>query len=90
MISGKKYWSDGTPVAGEQFEYAFDDIGNRRSASRGGDQWGANLRYATYSANNLNQYTSRTVPGAVDVLGSAHASATVTVTNQATYRKGQF
>ena len=27
VISGRKYWSDGTPVAGQQFEYAFDDIG---------------------------------------------------------------
>jgi hypothetical protein len=29
VTSGKKYWSDQTPVAGQQFEYAFDDIGNR-------------------------------------------------------------
>jgi RHS repeat-associated protein len=28
VISGKKYWSDGTPVAGQQFEYAFDADGN--------------------------------------------------------------
>lgn len=28
---GKKYWSDGTPVAGQQFEYGFDDIGNRKN-----------------------------------------------------------
>jgi YD repeat-containing protein len=26
--SGKRYWSDWTPVAGQQFEYGFDDIGN--------------------------------------------------------------
>jgi YD repeat-containing protein len=31
--SGKRYWSDGTPVAGQQFEYAFDDIGNRNSTN---------------------------------------------------------
>ena len=29
--SGRKYWPDQTPVAGQQFEYAFDDIGNRTS-----------------------------------------------------------
>ena len=29
VTSGKKYWSDNTPVAGQQFEYTFDDIGNR-------------------------------------------------------------
>jgi YD repeat-containing protein len=55
VISGKKYWSDGTPVAGQQFEYGHDDIGNRTSAKAGGDQAGGNLRVATYTPNNLNQ-----------------------------------
>jgi YD repeat-containing protein len=36
--SGKKSWPDGTPVAGQQFEYGFDDIGNQKSASAGRDQ----------------------------------------------------
>src|SRR3954462_6992603 len=35
--SGKKHWNDGSFVAGQQFEYGFDDIGNRTSAKRGGD-----------------------------------------------------
>jgi hypothetical protein len=35
VTSGKKYWSDGTPVAGQQFEYEFDDIGNRTSTESG-------------------------------------------------------
>ena len=56
VISGKKYFPDGTPVPGQQFEYAFDDIGNRTSTKAGGDQNGANLRSANYTANNLNQY----------------------------------
>jgi hypothetical protein len=34
VISGKKYWADGTPVAGQQFEYTFDDIGNRLTEKR--------------------------------------------------------
>jgi RHS repeat-associated protein len=58
VTSGKKYWSDGTPVAGQQFDYAFDDIGNRQTTTRDG-------RQATYTPNSLNQYTSRTVPGGV-------------------------
>jgi YD repeat-containing protein len=29
VISGRKYWGDGTEVAGQQFDYAFDTIGNR-------------------------------------------------------------
>ena len=79
VISGKKYWADGTPVAGQQFEYAFDDIGNRKTAASGGDSWGANLRYEDYTANPLNQYTRRTVPGRTDILGAAHSNATVTI-----------
>jgi RHS repeat-associated protein len=90
VTSGKKYWSDGTHVAGQQFGYAFDDIGNRTTTVAGGNEFGADLRFANYTANNLNQYTSRTVPNAVDVIGTADASATVTVNNQATYRKGSY
>ncbi len=79
VISGKKYWSDNSAVAGQQFEYGFDDIGNRKTVKAGGDSAGANLRSANYSANALNQYTARTVPGFVDILGTAHSNATVTV-----------
>src|SRR3989442_10906920 len=57
VTSGKRYWRDGTPVAGQQFEYTFDDIGNRVQTKSGGDNTGANLRTATYGANSLNQYT---------------------------------
>lgn len=37
-------------AAGQQFTYAFDDIGNRQSASRGGDHTRSNLRRANYTA----------------------------------------
>jgi RHS repeat-associated protein len=90
VTSGKRYWPDWTPVAGQQFEYTHDDIGNRTSTKAGGDENGLNLRAATYGANNLNQYTNRTVPGGADVIGVSMASATVTVNNQATYRHGEY
>jgi RHS repeat-associated protein len=48
------------------------------------------LRSATYGANNLNQYTNRTVSGAVDVMGIASAGATVTVNTQAVYRHLEY
>src|SRR5262249_38762479 len=66
LVSGKKYWSDNSLVWGEQTEFNFDNIGNRKYARNGGNQLG-NLRESTYTANSLNQYTQRTVPGAVDV-----------------------
>lgn len=90
MKSGKKYWSDGTPVAGQQFEYGFDDIGNRTSTKAGGDENGANLRPENYQANFLNQYTSRSVTGAVDIVGAALATNTVKVNSQVAYRKGEY
>lgn len=91
--SGKKYFSDGTPVPGQQFEYGFDDVGNRTSTKAGGDSVGssASLRSASYTPNYLNQYSSRTVPDKFDVLGIANASASVTVNSSAAdYRRGEY
>jgi RHS repeat-associated protein len=83
-------WPDQTPVAGQQFEYTFDDIGNRTQTKAGGDQNGANQRPANYGANTLNQYTNRDVPAAFDVVGVGLATNTVTVNSQTTYRKGEY
>ncbi len=90
VVSGKRYWPDATPVAGQQFEYAHDDIGNRTSAKAGGDAGGAGLRVANYAANSLNQYSSRDVPGAVDVMGAALPAETVAVNSQAPYRRQEY
>ena len=90
VISAKRYWADNTPVAGQQFEYTFDDIGNRTQTKAGGDSAGGSLRTATYTANRLNQYSSRVVPGTNDIVGSAASTATVLVNLQSTYRKGEY
>lgn len=76
-FSGKKYWVNGTPVAGQGFEYTFDDIGNPKTTGAGGDQSGSNLRYACYGANSLNQYANRDVPGYVSLVGTANSSSTL-------------
>jgi RHS repeat-associated protein len=95
LNSAKHYWKDGTPVAGQQFGNVFDDIGNRLTNSFGGDTAGQNLRPASYFANNLNQYTNRTVPGYINLLGSANSNATVTLWTNGhlaalTSRKGEY
>lgn len=91
MKSGKRYWSDWTPVAGQQFEYGFDDIGNRTSTKAGGDSAGANLRSASYTNNTLNQITGRDVAGYVSIIGAATATATnVNVNNSLAYRRGEY
>src|SRR5262249_10257307 len=85
FTSGTNCWPDGTPVAGQQFEYAFDNIGNRTSTKSGGNSSGFQLRTATYSPNGLNEYTSREAPGYSDVLGAANTNAAVTLWTDAGY-----
>jgi RHS repeat-associated protein len=77
---------------GQQFEFGHDDIGNRKSASKGGDQNGNNLRTSTYTANNLNHYTARTTPGFAEVVGLANPAGTVTVNGSSAgvYRRGEY
>ncbi len=89
LVTGKKYWSDNSLVYGNQTEFGYDTSGNRTTAKAGGNQLGA-LRQSTYTANNLNQYSQRSVPGAVDVTGLAHSSASVTVNSLTTARKGDY
>jgi RHS repeat-associated protein len=90
LISGKRYWADWAPVSGQQFEYAYDNIGNRTSAKSGGDTGGSNLRTATYGANALNQYTNITTPGYKDIIGASMATNSVTVNGNATDRKVEY
>jgi RHS repeat-associated protein len=90
VTSGSKRWNDGSIVLGQQFEYTFDDIGNRKTAVSGGDANGRLKRVQNYTANNLNQYTQRTAPGYLDIIGSATNAATVTVNNQSSSRHGDY
>jgi YD repeat-containing protein len=90
VTNAVKKWADDTLVAGQQFGYQYDDIGNRSTAKSGGDSGGSNLRISTHTAIALNQYTERTVPNTFDVLGAAHADATVAVNNEPTDRKGEY
>jgi len=90
VIGGHKYFYDGTPVPGQQFDYGFDDIGNRKQTKAGGDQTGGNQRVANYSVNTLNQITQRDYPGTNDVVGAALATNAVTVNGQTAWRKGEY
>jgi RHS repeat-associated protein len=88
VTSAVRRWTNGTVVAGQEYGFAFDDIGNRKTAT-------VNSNVSEYTANLLNQYTQRTVPGFVDIIGSAASSATVTVsvsgvTNSLASRQGEY
>ena len=80
VTSGHKHWYDNSVAAGQQFDYAFDTIGNRQTTWEGGDANGSNQRQANYTNNVLNQITSRDVPGYIEVQGASIATNTVTVT----------
>jgi RHS repeat-associated protein len=84
VIDGRKYWADGTAVLGQQFDYAFDQIGNRVGSHIG-------TRASSYSANRMNQYANRSVsPRGVDVTGLTLATEAVTVNSAATSRQGEY
>jgi RHS repeat-associated protein len=84
VISGCRFWADGTPVAGQDFSYAFDDIGNRTVTG------GRASAASTYTVNRLNQYSSRTVAPYVDVVGVANPTTNVTVNGNTANRKGEY
>lgn len=73
LVGATRRRPDGVPVPGFDWGWTFDDIGNRRSQRRNGV-------LTEYAPNLLNQYVQRSVPGAVEVLGWASPSATVSVT----------
>lgn len=79
LTSATRDWSDWSPVSGQQYGYAYDNIGNRQSASYGGDTSGRNLQTINYGANSLNEYTNVATPGWQEVVGAAITSNSVTV-----------
>jgi len=88
VTNANRYWGadlgeTGDPVDGQAFAYAYDNIGNRSGSERGDEAM-------SYTANNLNQYTERTIPDGLDVLGTAETNSTVTVNNLATTRFGKY
>jgi len=88
--------ADWAPLAGQQFGYAYDNIGNCRRCLSGGDSNGSNLRQTGYLVNELNQYTMVTNLGFRDILGAAYATDAVLITNsitgvwQTAERKGEY
>lgn len=90
LTSGRRFWPDWVPVAGQRFEYDYDNIGNREAARRGGNTGGGGLRLEDYTPNALNQYASMIQSNVVDVMGAAYATATVTVNGNGTSRHGEY
>ena len=83
VTNGVKCGPDGAALAGHAFGYQFDDIGNRESASR--DDVGSD-----YTANLLNQYVGRTVPGRVVAMGEASTDVVIQVNGVGAQRQGKL
>ncbi|HXU76365.1 MAG TPA: RHS repeat-associated core domain-containing protein [Methylomirabilota bacterium] len=90
LKSAKKYWSDDSAVGGQQFEYVFDDVGNRLDVKTGGETTGIPLRESPYIPNTRNQYDSRNAVGFANVLGSANSLATVTAGDVRALRRSDY
>ena len=93
LTSANRNWPSSlttTPVAGQQFSYNYDNIGNRNWAKFGGDTNGNNLQTISYTANSLNQYTGITTPGSLEIIGAALATNPVTVNGGVADRRGEY
>ena len=87
VVSSRRTF-DGAEVRGFDYDYAYDPIGNRTSATDYDEQ--GNALVSSYTANALNQYTQRTVPGYAAVRGEAATNATVTVNERPVWRSGSY
>ena len=78
----------GASVRGFDEDFSYDPIGNRIATTNYTETGAAVV--SEYTANSLNQYTSRTVPGVAAVRGFADVDATVTVNESPTWRLGEY
>ncbi|MCZ7592437.1 MAG: RHS repeat-associated core domain-containing protein [Kiritimatiellae bacterium] len=83
LTNAVRRWPDNAMVYGQDFAYVYDAIGNRTVSTRDGQS-------SLYNANELNQYSNRTLPGSIHVLGSAHTNAMVLVNEQPASRQEEY
>jgi RHS repeat-associated protein len=76
----------GAIVACRDYAYDHDSIANRRRAGRRDPLTASGAE--GYTVNDLNQYTVRSLPGAVYIAGMADPEATVTVNGELAERAG--
>ncbi|MBX3387651.1 MAG: RHS repeat-associated core domain-containing protein [Phycisphaeraceae bacterium] len=76
-------------LPGSQFEYEYDDLGNRKKAWMGGEFDPNGLYDASYTADVLNRYTQRDVPGYAEIVGRSE-STVVQVNGVTASREGDF
>ena len=79
---------DGSAVSGFSEGFSYDPIGNRITATEHDESGTSHV--SNYTANELNQYVSRSVPGLVSARGFADTNAFVTVNGNEAFRMGEY
>ena len=82
------FYSIAVLVAKTPEQFTYDADGNMTSATDYDEQ--GNALVSSYTANALNQYTQRTIPGYATLRGEAATNATVTVNERPTFRQGSY
>jgi len=72
VTSGIKKDAVGNAIAGQNFGYDYDGIGNRKWETKGLTEMKID-----YTSNNVNQYTQLKTPGVVPVIGEADTAAAI-------------
>ena len=84
LTSGDHRLADGTLLGGQDFDYNFDEIGNRTSTG------GRASAQSSYDSNYRNEYKDRSVADKVDIIGIDDPTSTVTVEGQTANRSGEY
>ncbi len=83
QLTSSRLVADGdAPVAGYQFGFEYDDIGNRLNSTE-------NSASTNYQVDLLNQLSTREAPGVAFIRGEAAQEAEVAVNDQAAQRDGR-
>jgi len=90
VTDANKVLQNGQFVAGQQFQFGYDTIGNRTYTRNGGYPNGTGLHQANYSVNALNQYTSRDIPGFASTSGNLDTNALVWVNGVSPTFQGDY
>lgn len=87
LISGKKYFADGSDWFGRQFAYAFDSVGN---AIKAGPLAASGVPRYSFSSSGFNVHSTNNWGGEIEVSGNAATNTRVVVNRTLAQRKEKF
>lgn len=87
LISGKKYFADGSDWFGRQFAYAFDSLGN---AIKAGPLAASGVPRYSFSSSGFNVHSTNNWGGEIEVSGNAATNTRVVVNRTLAQRKEKY